>query len=289
MTTTFASYEDLLPDVSKDVILPILNKLELIARNSVDKTLNGKYAIAYSAGIDSSILAKLASDKMEPATLLTLGREGSSDMLRVEKDSLAKSKRFSLLAKRITQSDIEKAANEVSRRVSGLNLPHFEDCVSFWLAASAAKEITDLEYIASSNGPDELFCGYDRFRRIVDDEGYAEAKSEISRAMESAFKLRRQVGELLSEFGYSTVEPFLEEPFREFSLQIPIEYKILKGDDLIRKRVWRCLGRSVSIPESTVVQRKKAMQYGIGVHPVVLSLIRKKKIKIETNREKNDN
>ena len=93
----------------------------MIARNSVDKTLNGKYAIAYSAGIDSSILAKLASDKMEPATLLTLGREGSSDMLRVEKDSLAKSKRFSLIAKRITQSDIEKAANEVSRSVTPLN------------------------------------------------------------------------------------------------------------------------------------------------------------------------
>ena len=278
--TTCISYEDILPAVSNQILGPILEKLESATRTSISRNLQGKYAIAYSAGIDSSILAKIASDELELVTLLTLGGEGSSDLLRVGNDSLANGNRFRLIAKTITPFDIQRAALEVSRFVTVSSLSHFEDCVSFWLVASNAKEIAGVEYIASANGPDELFCGYDRFRRLVDEKGYHEAEKEISKALRSAALLQRQVRELISRFGYDTIEPFLDKAFIEFSLQVPIEYKILMGNDFLRKRIWRCLGRRVGVSDSTVLQRKKAMQYGMGIHPIVLSLVRKKKIEI---------
>lgn len=283
MANSSVSCEDILPNVESEILLPILDGLESVAKGTITKSLRGKYVVAYSAGIDSSILAKFAADIEGEATLLTLGRESCTDILRVERDSTANSEKFRLVIKKITASDIEKAAVEVSGMVSVLSLSHFEDCVSFWLAASAAKEIPGLEYIFSANGPDELFCGYDRFRRLVDESGYAETEGEISRALNSATQLQRQVGEIVSKFGYATVEPFLEERFKDLALRIPIEYKILRGNDLVRKRIWRCLGRSMGLPDSTVLRRKKAMQYGMGIHPIVLSLVKKRKIDIKSS------
>jgi asparagine synthase (glutamine-hydrolysing) len=137
-----------------------------------------------------------------------------------------------------------------------------------------------VHYILSANGPDELFCGYDKFRRIIDVEGYPEVQKEIVRALHTADELRKQVSTVVSKFGYETREPFFEPEFKEYSLGIPVEYKILKGNDHLRKRIWRCLGRSLGLPSSTVIRQKKAMQYGMGVHGVVLSMVKRHRIDI---------
>ena len=72
----------------------------------------------------------------------------------------------------------------------------------------------------------------------------------------------------------------MNESFRKLGLSIPLEFKILVGNDLLRKRIWRCFGRLLEIPEATVMRRKKAMQFGMGIHPVVLSMVKKGLIKV---------
>ena len=214
--------------------------------------------------------------------MLTIGRVESSDVRMVSHDPLAWSDGFRFVLENIDVKAIEEAAMQVSKIVTVSNLSHFEDCVSFWLAASAATRIKNIRYILSANGPDELFCGYDRFRRIVDEQGYPAAEKEIMKALDSADRLRKQVAIVVSKFGYETCEPFLEREFREYSLTIPVEYKIQKGNDVLRKRIWRCLGRSLGVPNQTVVRQKKAMQYRMGVHAVVLSMVKKDRIDIES-------
>jgi asparagine synthase (glutamine-hydrolysing) len=279
------SFEDLLPEADRDAITSILERLEAMAMDCVARTVSKDFVLAYSAGIDSSILAELLRRNLGGATLLTLGRVESSDLKAASRDLLSTRSGFNLVLENIGTQDIEDAAVRVSKIVRVSNLSHFEDCISFWLTALAASKMKDVKYILSANGPDELFCGYDRFRRIVDEQGYPAVEKEITKALDSADKLRKQVALVVSEFGYETQEPFLEQEFREFSLKIPAEYKILKGNDVLRKRVWRCLGRALGIPDITVVRQKKAMQYGMGIHPVVLSLVKKDRIDImlETN------
>ncbi len=274
------SFEDLLPSVERRFFLDTLQKLEAMARNSVKSAEVEGSVLAYSAGVDSSILAALASKSSEKVTLLTIGRKDTFDVKSVEADPLARRCSFRSIVDTFEIEDIKAAAIQVSKIVRVENLSQFEDCVAFWLLASSAKKIKDARYIFSANGTDELFCGYDRFKRIVDKEGYGEVRREITNALESANKLREQVGLVVAESGLATKEPFLQREFIDFALSIPPELKIFKGNDELRKRIWRCLGRVLEIPETSVVRQKKAMQYGMGVHPVVLSLLKKGKLKI---------
>jgi asparagine synthase (glutamine-hydrolysing) len=272
------SFYDLLPLGNINRVLEMVSDLEKIANNCVKKHVSTESLIAYSGGIDSSILAQIFSRYSNP-TVLPLGRKESSDLKAVSQDPLIKRPGFLSIIDEFGIEEIRAAAHLVSNVVEVEDLSHFEDCVAFWLASSRAAKIKDIRYLISANGPDELFCGYDRFRRILDADGYSRVEIEIRKSLESAENLRNQVRRVASEFGLETREPFLEHEFKEFALKIPAEFKILKGNDMLRKRVWRCLGRAIGIPESTVSRQKKAMQYGMGIHPVVLSLLKAGKIK----------
>ena len=283
MQLTSSPCADLLPNVINKVSETLVG-LESMALNAITKTLDRNYILTYSAGIDSTILAKLVGRLVGSATLLAVGREDSSDVRHVQNDPFIKNeKNFRLLLNnKIDATDIERAATETSRLVAVSNLSHFEDCVSFWLASSEATKIDkNLQYIVSANGPDELFCGYDRFRRILDAEGYSACEGEILRALDSAEKLRKEIGVVVSKFGFETKEPFLESTFKEYCLRIPIQFKIRAGNDILRKRIWRCLGRSLGLPNQTVMRPKKAMQYGMGVHAIVLNMLNRNRLRLE--------
>ena len=275
------AFEDLLPQVDIATVRSILEDLNRVTVQCVTGSLREGVLVAYSSGIDSSILAELVRQQRGSAKLMTMGRAGSSDVKTTAVDSLATKDGFDLSFGYLTVNEVQQAATKVARIVRVDNLSHFEDCVSFWLTASIGAKNGDGRCIFSANGPDELFCGYDRFRRIPDESGYGAVEKEILKALEAAKKLGEQVALAVSEFGFEIREPFMNESFRKFALSVPSEYKIHKGNDLLRKRIWRCYGRALGIPEATVMRRKKAMQYGTGIHSVVLSMVKKDLIKVK--------
>jgi asparagine synthase (glutamine-hydrolysing) len=206
-------------------------------------------------------------------TPVALGIAGSSDIMSASSWN-APGLQTDPVISTIQHSNIEIAATKVSPIVTVSSLSHFEDCVAFWLISEEVSKMNNSDCILSANGPDELFCGYDRFRRIVDSEGYGAAEDEIARALEIADRLVLEVGKVADHFGLKVVEPFLTEKFRKVALEIPIAYKILQGNDLLRKRIWRCYGRMIGINDTTVLRPKKAMQYGMGIHQVVSKMLK---------------
>ncbi|MDA4130424.1 MAG: asparagine synthase-related protein [Thaumarchaeota archaeon] len=274
-------FSDLLPDAERESLRSITKGLNEVAFRSIDP-LRGKHVVlAYSGGIDSSIAAKLISNSLGSVLLLTLGREKSADLQAVSNTEYSYLKNVSAIAGKIGNSEIETAIEHTLRLVSAKNLPHFEDCVSFCLIAKKAKEISGITTLVSANGPDELFCGYDRFRRIVNTLGYESARGEILSALNAANSLGKEVKKVVAEFGLELAEPFLSAKFIDFCLGIPIEYKIAQGNDMVRKRIWRYFGRQIRVPEKIVLRPKKAMQYGMGIHAVMCSMLKRGTLKLE--------
>lgn len=274
-------FTDLLPFADKASIFSLIEGLSTVATREVRALRGRRMALAFSGGIDSSLAAQLLSLSGERPVLLALGREGSADFENVSGLNPSFSKNAEVHLEKIGVEEIQVAAKEISDKVTVSNLAHFEDCVSFWLIANKARNIPGVDTLLSANGPDELFCGYDRFRRIADTSGFDAAEKEISTALESAASLGQQVRKVVSGFGLKLEEPFLQKEFIDFGLTIPIEYKILQGNDLLRKRIWRLFGRYLGLDERIVMRRKKAMQYGMGIHAVTSNMLKHGTLKLE--------
>jgi len=236
--------------------------------------------LAYSGGIDSAILGALVHERKMKVSSLTMGRKGSSDLVAASERSQSRLQENSIVSS-LGSSEIEMAAKKVSKLVKVSNLSHFEDCMAFWLISEKASELKNVEYILSANGPDEVFCGYDRFRRILDSDGYVSVEAEIPRALKIAEDLGAQVRKITSHFGLQICEPFLDQRYIRSALEIPVQLKILPGNDLLRKRIWRCFGRSIKVDEKIVMRPKKAMQYGMGIHSITCSMLKKGTLKLE--------
>jgi asparagine synthetase B (glutamine-hydrolysing) len=271
------SFLDLLPRVNPEEVLKVLDTLKENAVEVVSR-IPTTAIVSFSGGIDSSILQRLLRELQNgnPHQLLTLGSKSSYD---INVRSLGHEHHI----REIDNAAVEIAAKDVAKKVRVSKLSQFDDCVCFWLIANEAKRLGNSEILADANGPDELFCGYDRFRRILNTGGYQCVEEEIRRALESAKVLKKEVKLILEDFGLDSMTPFLEDTFVEFGLsKVPISTKILSGDDRLRKRIWRLLGREIGVPENIVLQPKKAMQYSMGIHPIVFRMMKKGAIKIES-------
>jgi asparagine synthase (glutamine-hydrolysing) len=214
-----------------------------------------------------------------------LGKKDSPDVESVSRDPALNSSDYERAILYVENDEIERSAKTVSNLVNVSNLSHFEDCVAFWLIGEKTRNLDKINYVLSANGPDELFCGYDRFRRILDSSGDGSVANEILVALKSAENLGSQVELVLSHFGLKIFEPFLTEGFKHAGLSIPVEYKILKGNDLLRKRVWRCYGRFLKLDEAIIRRPKKAMQYGMGLHQVVRGMLKRGILELEVHEK----
>ena len=261
----------------------ILARLDKVARESVRSFSSGGLVISYSGGVDSSILAELAfqTENGSGSTLLSLGASGSRDINELTRGPDIQQAKLPHVIREVESERVEKTALKVTAMVQVASLSHLEDCIAFYLIGEEAEKLGKIDIIASANGPDELYCGYDRFRRILDGEGYESVSEEINRALQAANELRSQVKAVLGKFGLKPAEPFLSEEFVEFALTVPLRLKIARGNDMLRKRVWRAYGRSLGLPDRVVMKEKKAMQYSMGIHKIVSGMLRRGKLQYD--------
>ncbi|MHB1908822.1 MAG: asparagine synthase C-terminal domain-containing protein [Nitrososphaerales archaeon] len=258
-------------EISKQIV----EGLDSVAKKVVRDTVRDGSFLLYSGGVDSSILATLGVKVSKDLKLFTLGARDSQDIKNSEQALDLDFSNLPLVQEVFEDEDILKSVE----RVKSLDLAtfsHFEDCVAFALIFQKISAISKTTVtLVSANGPDELFCGYDRFRRIVDTEGYESANKEILKSLNLARDLQRNVARLATSFGLKTAEPFLESSFVDYCLNsVPIELKILKGNDMLRKRAWREYGRFLGLPSVVTNRPKKAMQYSTGLHRKILNMIK---------------
>lgn len=267
--------EDLFDESQFEQVSSEISRLDSVSRNAINTESNEKRVLAYSGGIDSAICAGLLSGARR-VSLLSLGLSGSRDVtdLRHNLDST--------LLVELDAERVERAALKVVSLEKYGSISHFEDCVAFYLIGEEARKIGAGKVI-SANGPDEVYCGYDRFRRLIDDQGEEAVDREIRRALVIAEDLSKKVKSILSTLGLGCEEPFLEKEYTSFALGLPVALKLHAGNDRLRKRIWRAYGRSLGLPDRTVLKEKKAMQYSMGIHKIVGAMLKRGAIAPERN------
>jgi asparagine synthase (glutamine-hydrolysing) len=225
-----------------------------------------RIAVAFSGGVDSSLLAKICRDLGKQATLLTVGFAGSHDIGFAKGIAIKMGMEHRTLE--IDYPDFQANLRRVRQVIRCENTSHIENCIAYFYVCKLAKQ-NGLDTILTANGCDELFCGYDGYRRA-----YSGGEAAIMKLMDekiaNEFALMTEIAMVANQFSVAVRQPFLSSKFIEFAKTIPVDQKIRGPDDMIRKHILRQAALSMGVPAESATKPKKALQYGSSIHKYFL-------------------
>jgi asparagine synthase (glutamine-hydrolysing) len=225
--------------------------------------------ILLSGGLDTSILAFIA----RPSTGFTVALKDSpaSDLIYSEKIS----KLLGIQHEKM-EFTMEEALNtlpEVIRILRTFDLALPND-LAIYFALRLARE-NNVSSVMTGDGSDELFAGYSYMAELPpkDLERYVRRLSESWHFSSSV------LGKAL---GVEITQPFLDEDFIRFALEISPELKVKDG---VGKYILRKSFED-SIPGEIVWRRKEPIEYGSGstkLHEVINNMVTDEEFQLMTN------
>jgi len=226
--------------------------------------------LAFSGGVDSTILAKVLKDANKNATLLTVSFWNNGD-INFSKE-VAKKLNLKILSELIALENLEEGLKTVLNHINFERLVRLENCVGFYYIFKLASTY-GIKTVLSANGADELFCGYHVYTTTF-------LTSEIEKLMTSlvevAKKDKREIDKIAAIFDVDYLCPFLSEKFIDFALSIPVKFKMKGESDRLRKIILRKVALELGVPSSAVYKPKKAFQYSSGLHKAIIKLTKQK-------------
>ena len=236
-------------------------------KNSISETVKDKkIGIAFSGGVDSTLISKICSDMDYDVTLLTIGFPESHDILFAKEVNEYLKYPHHILE--INSDTFPMLSSKINQTIKTDNLSWNENCIAFHYVSKLANQLA-LDTVITANGIDELFCGYNAYR-----EAFSGGESKINEVMlaklDNELKMMKAVNLVASEFEVKILQPLLSSKFIEYAKTVPISEKIHDSEDLYRKHIIRKLASEVNVPELSCTKRKKALQYGSKIHKALL-------------------
>ena len=236
-------------------------------QNAIRETISDKkIGVAFSGGVDSTLVSKICNDLGFDITLLTIGFPNSHDILFAKDVNKHLNYKHEILE--IDQDFFDKIASKISKKIKTDNLSWNENCIAFYHIAKLAQSL-GITTVVTANGIDELFCGYNAYREAIE-VGEESVLRLMDSKLENELKMMKAVNEVTSELSIKIIQPLLDEQFIKVAKTIPISEKISGKYDLIRKHIIRKLASEIGVPDISVKKRKKALQYGSMIHKALL-------------------
>ncbi len=242
----------------------MLIDLSTVLFHEVEKNIGDEpcLGVAFSGGVDSSLLAKICQNLGRTVTLLTIGFPGSHDIKFSH--FIASKMRMDHKIYELNKEDLCKTFKYVQNKIACTNVSHIENCIAFFHIASLAHQ-NNFRSILTGNGCDELFFGYDRYRSIYE-QGDRSIIKLMNEKIANEFILMKELAVITTELGVLIKHPFLSREFITFAKSIPIMENINGSDDLLRKHLLRQVSLAVGVPTESALRPKKALQYGTLIH-----------------------
>jgi asparagine synthase (glutamine-hydrolysing) len=228
------------------------------------------FGIAFSGGIDSSLLAKISKNiYKEKVILLSIGFPFSHDLEFSKK--MANELNIIHFIYEIQNKEFNLIVNKVIDNLKCNNISHIENCIAFYFI-SILSYLHGCKLVLTANGFDELFCGYDKYRQVLI-QGQEELKNFMEQKIKNELTLVDEIDNFSKEFNVKIKQPFLTPSFIDFAKKIPIEKKILSANDHLRKHILREIAVSLNVPIESAMKPKKALQYGTLIHKNLINII----------------
>ncbi len=229
-----------------------------------------KFGVLFSGGLDSTVIAYLCKELGADFVCYTVAVD---DPVMKEAEDLGYAKRIAadlglpLKIKKIGVDDVEAYLKEVVPLIDDTDGVKISVAVPMYAACKMANE-DGVKTVFSGLGTEELFAGYERFKRVKKEEVNSECLSGIL-AMHERDLYRDAV--VAKAHGISLRAPFLAPDLVAYALRIPAAYK-LAGD--MDKAILREIARDLGLKEAAG-RKKRAIQYGANVTKALEKLARR--------------
>jgi asparagine synthase (glutamine-hydrolysing) len=225
--------------------------------------------ILLSGGLDTSILAFIA----RPSVGFTVALKDSpaSDLIYSEKISKLLGIQHEKME--FTKEEALATLPEVIRILRTFDLALPND-LAIYFALRLARE-NNVSSVMTGDGSDELFAGYSYMAELPPED----LERYIRRLSESWSFSANELGRAL---GIETRQPFLDEDFVRFALEISPELKVRDG---VGKYILRKSFEDV-LPAEIVWRRKEPIEYGSGstkLHEVINNMVTDEEFQLMTN------
>lgn len=237
-------------------------ELSSLIRQSVEQSLEDRVAVSFSGGLDSTTIATVAK-KNADVELFSCGCEKSQDLEYAEKVAKALDLSWNKVL-----LDEQKAMDSYGTIHSFLPLDFLklEILVPVYCAAEAAAKKGHSVMLFGA-AAEELFVGYDRYYR------YYEEGKDLDLLLKTEFKTLPQreiawVKKICRKFDIEARFPLYNNEIAKLVFSVPVEDRM--EDKELKKGILREAAKLLNVPSIAVKRKKKAMQYGSGVHKMLL-------------------
>ena len=251
-----------------------INNLYKFLKNSLSKLPKKNLALAFSGGIDSSLLAKLMKNLGINFTAYTIGAKDSHDLIQAEKS--AKELKLKLQKIIINEGEFNEAIpielkvlQQLYKENKDENLKPTPLRLSYNLPLFfLAKNIKE-KYIVLGQGADEMFGGYEKHLKLKKDKAKEEMDNNLKTLLSSGIKQNQAT---FSFFNKQALFPYLTGEIITFSSKLPQELKINNNTG---KYILRKLSLSLGLSKELAFKQKKAMQYGTDTRKLLVKVAKK--------------
>jgi len=225
-------------------------KLRTLLENEVEKCINdGCEGILLSAGLDTSILAYIASKKTKNFTAFTLKFGNAPDAQYSKK--LCEILGIKHYLWEIDEEILLKNLRETIKILGVFDPMEIRNSVAIYTILKFSKNYVN--GIMTGDGADELFFGYDFLIKMEKEKRMTYAEKMWKRMHFSSI----EIGKF---FGMKIFTPYLSDKIKNYAINLDENLKI-KGD--VGKWILREAYKNL-LPEEFIMRKKTPIEYGSG-------------------------
>ena len=277
-------YLDELPD-----IISTKEKTYLSLKEHISKNVEGtNFGVLLSGGIDSSLIAKICKDFGYNFRCFCVGIAGSKDIYYAQK--ISDDLNLDLVTREYSYEEVENLLKEV---IEILPKPIIDDDnyieyivkVTVSAVLLGAMRLGNEELFLSGIGAEELFAGYHRHSKAIDEGGEWRGLAIEDLEKESLNGLKRmhnlvfeRDGLVCNYLSKSVLAPYLANNVILQAMNMDSSQKI---DSYNNKKILREIAFDIDIPEEFYNRKKKGAQYGSGFDKAISKLAKLNNFKLK--------
>jgi asparagine synthase (glutamine-hydrolysing) len=252
--------------------------LQKLLEDEVKRRVAGeeRVAVAFSGGLDSSVVAFLAHRCGVEVELVHVSLENQPET--EEAWEAAEELQLPMQVHLFKDSDIQQVIGQVVALIEEPDPIKAAIGVPFYWTAQKTAE-AGFRVLLAGQGADELFGGYQRYVNQYLAEGDEKVRQTMYHDVANVHESNLERDEKICIFNDVELRlPFASLAVAAFAMSLPTELKFEKKPDTLRKLALRKAAENLGLSKRVVEKPKKAVQYSTGISNALKKLAKQQNL-----------